>query len=321
MAILPNTGFLNDLKSAGSSAVNSAGNAAFAVADSADSAFSAIGNSMSGLGEKAGNVAFDVLNAADSAFDKVKSAASGMLSSAQARLQNAGMNPGGSPVAAAAKAGAAQGLDIKTDWRMRISVGEKSNIFYKHTSMFEPDILAPLLATDGVLFPYTPAVTVSYVNNYSPVAVTHGINSIQAYMNSDVSSIQIAGNFSAQTPSEARYVMAVIHFFRSASKMFFGSSDSGNAGSPPPILFLNGFGHSYFPNVPVILTSFSHTMPDEVDYITYTNDSGTYGSARIPTFSTINLTLIPQYSRAETAKFNLDKFASGALLEDGRGFI
>ena len=114
--------------------------------------------------------------------------------------------------------------------------------------------------------------------------------------------------------------MAVIHFFRAASKMFFGSSDSGNAGSPPPILFLNGFGQSYFPNVPVILTSFSHTMPEDVDYITYTNTSG-YSSARIPTMSTISLVLVPQYSRSESATFNLDKFASGELLSQGKGFI
>lgn len=315
MAILPNFGSMNDLKSA-------AEGVAFKVADTADTAATGAMGALSNIGSAAGNLAFNVADAADTAFTSAKNAVSGAITSAQARLANAKLAKGGAPAAKVAGSKlAASPVGLSEDWRLRISVGAKSGIFYKKEAMPASDILSPLVVTDGVLFPFTPTVTVSYANTYAAMSVTHSNNSVQSYINSDVSSITVSGVFAAQTPSEAMYVMAAIHFFRSASKMFFGSSDTGNAGSPPPILFLNGFGYSYFPNVPVIMTSFTHTLPDDVDYITYPNTAAGYQGARVPTLSTINLTLIPQYSRAATSKFNLDKFANGDLLAIGRGFI
>ena len=324
MAILPNFGSINDLKSAATNAASSAssalGSAAFGIADTADTMATGAMGALSKMGSAAGGLAFDIADTADTMFSSAKNAVSGALTSVQARLSNAKLTPGGAPAAASAVGKLPSSpVSLSEDWRLRISVGASSGIFYKKSPMAASDMLAPLFATDGVLFPFTPTVTVSYVNNYSPLSVTHSNNSVQSYINSDVSSISVSGAFAAQTPAEAKYVMAAIHFFRSASKMFFGTSDTGNAGSPPPILFLNGFGQSYFPNVPVILTSFSHTMPDDVDYITYPNPAAKMQSARIPTMSTITLTLIPQYSRATTTAFNLDKFASGDLLQ--RGFI
>ena len=202
------------------------------------------------------------------------------------------------------------------DWRIRISVGPKSKIFYLADN---PGILAPLASTGGVIFPYTPQITVTYQNTYTPTAVTHSINSIQSYVNSDVSSITINGTFTAQNMADADYVLAVLHFFRSASKMFFGSSTSlDRLGSPPPILFLNGFGQHYFPNVPTILTTFSHNMTDDVDFV-----EAKYGSeiTMVPTVSSISLTLIPQYSRTAIRSFDLDKFAAGDLIREKGRFI
>jgi hypothetical protein len=211
------------------------------------------------------------------------------------------------------------------DWRLRLSVGPSSGIFYLNKS---PGILAPLTETNGVVFPYVPQVTLSYVNTYAATTPVHSINSIQSYQSSDVSSIQITSEFTAQTTDEAGYVLAVIHFFKSASKMFFGGADAGSsrAGSPPPILFLNGMGTHYFPNVPVILTSFSHTFTDSVDFVqalTPGNDGEPGAITMVPTVSSITLNLVPQYSRTIVRGFNLDDFARGNLVIGGnfRGFI
>ena len=245
-------------------------------------------------------------------------AAAGLVSlgaSFVTRLSTAGLLPGGAAVIGTgglASNGVRQTAD---DWRVKIAVGVNSGIFYKSTN---PGILAPLAGTNGVVFPYTPSITLSYQNNYSPMGVTHSINTPQAYQNSDVASISISGDFTVQTPEEATYVLAVIHFFKSASKMYFGDADNkNNIGAPPPVLFLTGFGEHYFPNVSVLLQSFTHTMADDVDFI--------YGDplqrTRVPTRSNIQLTLVPQYSRTKTASFNLDKFARGELINGNGNFL
>ena len=221
-----------------------------------------------------------------------------------ARLRSAGLNATGF------SSGSNLTFNENQDWRVRVGLGLSSKIFYLSQN---PGIMSPLITTGGVVFPYTPQVSISYVNNYSAVSPTHSINSTQAYQNSDVSSITISGMFTAQSQAEADYVLAAIHFFRSASKMFFGNSDTGNQGNPPPLMFLNGYGASYFNNVPVIMTSFGHTMTDDVDFVTASDGT------RIGASSSLAITLMPQYSRNKMSQFNLDQFASGDLLN--RGFI
>ena len=231
------------------------------------------------------------------------------------RLQAAGLKPGGA--VSVGEGGLTNGAaQVGGDWRVRISVGESSGIFYKAE---DPGILWPLKDTKGVVFPYTPAITLTYQNNYTAVPVTHSINTVQAYNNSDVASISITGDFTANTPLEADYVLAVIHFFKSASKMFFGDADDKNkVGAPPPLLFLNGFGQHYFPYVPCILQGFTHTMTDDVDFI----DAQSNGVlTKVPTRSSVQLTLVPQYTRANLAKFNLDQFARGDLINGKGNFL
>jgi hypothetical protein len=80
-----------------------------------------------------------------------------------------------------------------------------------------------------------------------------------------VSDITISGEFTVQGIDEGKYLLAAIYFFRSATKMFFGGG--ANAGNPPPIVFLDGYGSHYFPHVPCVITNFTHVMPNEVDYI------------------------------------------------------
>jgi hypothetical protein len=72
--------------------------------------------------------------------------------------------------------------------------------------------------------------------------------------------------FTAQNTNEANYLLAVIHFFRSVTKMFYGSSDP-NRGSPPPLVFLTGLGSYQFAQHPCVVSSFTYNLPDGVDYI------------------------------------------------------
>ena len=248
------------------------------------------------------------------------------------------------------------------DWRVRLSLAESANIFYKDATT-QNSIMAPLIETNGVIWPYTPSIQVSHVANYSTAVLTHSNYSAHFYNNSDVSDITISGEFTVQSIEEGQYLMAAVYFLRSATKMFFGQG--ANVGNPPPVLFLDGYGSHYFPHVPCVVTNFTHNLSNEVDYIqvpitqttledvTLTapdnpngavsyldNDGMKYipdmgrgtrpqktvtsqkystitSTTRVPTASTVSVTLRPVYSRQNLHdRFNLNDFSQGKLIGD-----
>jgi hypothetical protein len=150
------------------------------------------------------------------------------------------------------------------DWRVRISLADSSDYLY-NAPFLEDGILAPLKATFGVIFPYTPTINVSYKATYSTADLTHSNYTNYFYQGSSVGQIRITGTFTAQDTVEAQYLLAVIHFFRSATKMFYGQD--AQRGAPPPLLFISGLGEYQFNNQACVLASFDYNLPADVDYI------------------------------------------------------
>jgi len=153
----------------------------------------------------------------------------------------------------------------KEDWRVRLSLAPESKYLYN-----APDaqgILQPLAATDGVIFPYTPNIQVQYAAHYTPTDLTHSNYKIFQYTNSSIDSISITCDFTAQDTSEANYLLAVIHFFRTVTKMFYGQDKSPKAGTPPPLCYLSGLGQFQFDAHPLAVTGFTYSLPTDVDYI------------------------------------------------------
>ena len=151
------------------------------------------------------------------------------------------------------------------DWRVRLSLAEDSNYLYNAPSKEEQGILAPLNATYGVIFPYTPKIDVSYKASYASESLTHSNYLSYFYKSSSVDLVKISCPFTAQDTTEAAYLLAVIHFFRSATKMFYGQDTQ--RGAPPPLVFLTGLGQYQFNNHPCVITSFEYNLPADVDYI------------------------------------------------------
>lgn len=267
------------------------------------------------------------------------------------RLDGVGMAPGGMTKNMAnglgdpgisLRTGFGQGpsTPVDEDWRVRISLATNSNIFYKSKN---PGVQAPLLNTSGVVFPYTPSISVQHNANYGQTKLTHSNYASYFYEGSEVSAITIASEFTAQSEDEGKYVLAALTFFRSCTKMWFGTQTQPLAGNPPPMVFLNGYGKLYFSNVPCVITSFNHTMPAEVDYIEIKHsidELQPYGrmktggiaktqsemlsnsATRVPTSSTMSITVQPVYSRKFIHEnFNLDSFANGELLLTRGGFL
>jgi len=154
----------------------------------------------------------------------------------------------------------------KEDWRVRLSLSPGANYLYK-VPKGSAGILEPLQATDGVIFPYTPQIQVNYQANYEPTDLTHSNYKIYQYRNSGVDSITITCDFTAQDTFEANYLLAVIHFFRSVTKMFYGQDQNPKPGTPPPLCYLSGLGAFQFDAHPLAVTSFNYSLPSDVDYI------------------------------------------------------
>lgn len=153
------------------------------------------------------------------------------------------------------------------DWRLRISLASKSNYLYNADAL-TAGILLPLKETNGVLFPYTPKIDIVYTANYDPTELTHSNYKVHSYRGSSVDNITITGLFTAQNSVEASYLLAVIHFFRSVTKMFYGKDSNPRAGTPPPLVYLTGYGAYQFEHHPMAITTFTYSLPDDVDYIT-----------------------------------------------------
>lgn len=150
----------------------------------------------------------------------------------------------------------------KGDWRVRLQLAPNAPYFYNST---DPGILAPLRQTDGIIFPYTPRISIAYQAQYNKYLPTHSNYNNYWYSGSSVGEINIDAEFTAQDTQEANYLLAVIHFLKSASKMFYGQD--ADRGSPPPVLFLTGFGEYQFNEHPVIISQFNYVTPNDVNYI------------------------------------------------------
>jgi hypothetical protein len=156
-----------------------------------------------------------------------------------------------------------QSAPAAADWRVRLRLAPNADYLYKVSG--NPGILAPLAATDGVIFPYTPTIETSYQAKYDSYDLTHSNYRGYFYKNSMVENISIKGTFTAQDTKEAQYLLAVIHFFKSVTKMFYGQD--AQAGTPPPLVYLSGFGKYQFNESPCVVTNFGYSLPNDVDYI------------------------------------------------------
>jgi hypothetical protein len=163
----------------------------------------------------------------------------------------------------AAGANATFVTDASQDWRARLylpGMDDRINEVYS-----KGQILEPIRESKGLIFPYTPTITISHNVTYGEQSLTHQNYQFIAYQNSKVSDIQINGDFYVQDWNEALYWIAAVHFLRSVTKMYAG--ENIYVGNPPPILKFSAYGDYVFKNVPVVVKSFSVTLPKEVDYI------------------------------------------------------
>jgi hypothetical protein len=148
------------------------------------------------------------------------------------------------------------------DWRVRLRLAPQAKYLYNAPS---PGILQPLKISDGVIFPYTPSIQTSYRAQYSDYVLTHSNYKGYFYQGSFVDAINLNCTFTAQGTPEANYLLAVITFFKSVTKMFYGQD--AERGAPPPLVYLSGLGEYQFNEHACLVSQFNYSLPADVDYI------------------------------------------------------
>jgi hypothetical protein len=171
----------------------------------------------------------------------------------------------------------------------------------------------------GILFPYTPQISMENTANYSAQNPLHSNYPLYFYKNSSISPINVTAKFTVQNEFEGAVLLSIIHMLRALTKMKFGNDP--DAGAPPPVCRFDAYGDYMMFNVPVSIASWRHELPDGVDYISVGRKGSptTYGHSMVPTMSTISLTLNPMYSRREMLEYNTKNWLSGSL--ERRGYL
>lgn len=208
----------------------------------------------------------------------------------------------------------------KKDFRAKLILKNPDSIFTGIMATEEGGI-GYLKRTGGILFPFTPTISFETNAQYSNMNPLQSNFTIYAYKNSLVGAMNLSAKFTVQNDNDAGFYLGVLHLLRTLTKMKVGSEP--DAGAPPPICRLFAYGPYMLENVPVVISSFRTELTDTVDYykIDPVNELNHpyFGDNFVPTYSTIQMTLLPVYTRSEQLAYRTDQFVSGDLL--GKGYL
>lgn len=165
----------------------------------------------------------------------------------------------------------------------------------------------------GIYFPTTPTIKQNYKANWQATNAQQTNYAVYSYLNSDVGTIQVSGEFPIQTFYEGTAWITTVHALRSLVKMRTGNDSF--AGSPPPVCRFFAHGPDVYHGVPVVIGGFSIDLPSDVDYIRTVGPG--LNEVQVPVLSTISVELIPVYSRREMSNFSVTGFIDGTTKYGG----
>lgn len=197
--------------------------------------------------------------------------------------------------------------DEAPDWRVRLSIPPIG-------TFMNSAILAPLIESNGLIFPLTPQIRIGHKAGYDQTSPVHTNYEFVNYKASSIETININAQFFVEDYLDGAYWVAVKHYLDSVTKMFYGESEF--TGAPPPVVKLYGYGDHVFNGTPVVITGYTLDMNNDVDYVEIPIP-GNYAYA--PVISTFSITLQVLYSRESIRTFNFTKFVNGGyIVKDGK---
>lgn len=195
-------------------------------------------------------------------------------------------------------------------------------------------------------FQYTPQIEYSNDVKYDAYSLTHTNYQPYAYSRTENPTIGLTCKFSAHTKEHFDHCEYAIRFLRTYTKMNYGRTDA-QRGQTPRILRFFAYGSPIFNQVPVVISKFSMTFPDDIDYVkgVFSPDNKLVETSRdvkksttdvpatgtdgvpvmtqnnefyLPVFFTINIGLLMQPNIYKAVnEFNLEDFSKGALSSKG----
>ena len=143
--------------------------------------------------------------------------------------------------------------------------------------VFRGFLRSQLGKAQGLIFPYTPKITMSYNVNYEKTDFIHSNLSFNSYKNSPPPTISLNAKFTADTKANAIHMLSAVWFLQACSKCDTGlntmskgdnknTANRSGAGLPPPVLYLNGYAN-LMDNIPVIIEGFTVDYPEDIDYV------------------------------------------------------
>lgn len=204
----------------------------------------------------------------------------------------------------------------------------------------------PVGGLTKLMFPYTPQIEYNTDVKYDTYNTTHTNYQLYGYTRTENPTIGLNCKFSSHTIDHFKLSEFAIRFLRTYTKMNYGRLDD-NRGQPPRILRFFAHGNGMFNNIPVVITKFSMTLPEDVDYIqgNITEDgnivkTNVIRSSQVPTNAVAekkvgvaenNIIYLPaifqisiglymqQNMYRAVNEFNLEDFAKGKL--NSKGYI
>lgn len=213
------------------------------------------------------------------------------------------------------------GTGKPVDWRARLRPkGGITSGFWQESA--EPNLLAPLKRTGGMVWQYTPKIVISGNANYNQHDFFGNNYPYVTYKNSSaLDNVVISSEFSANTIEEGRYMLGVLHFLRTATKSFYGDAAvlAEDFGTPPPVMLFEYLGEHGFNKVPVVIINYNFSFDDNIDYVPVkTNIGGSEQTTYMPIYTNVSITIQPSYTPHKLRKkFNLREFTTGKSYKDG----
>lgn len=126
--------------------------------------------------------------------------------------------------------------------------------------------LAPIAATGGLVFQYSPSISESIEVTYNSVgSLVHSNENYNVWSGTQNRKIGLGEVvFTADTEENAAYMIATIQFFRVFSLSDFGR---GKTGRPPSPMWFSAYGRMMYEQVPVLLKGATLEFSNTVDYV------------------------------------------------------
>jgi hypothetical protein len=155
---------------------------------------------------------------------------------------------------------------------------DKKNLEAVYGDRYNRDsLLRPIWETNGMLMPYTPMIQVSHAMvDYTQYSLPQTNFDYFAYARRASPTLSITAMYTAQDIEEAKYMLSVIHFLRTVTMSYYGTSNMKKRGIPPPTLLFSAYGPYMYERVPVLIRNVSFGLEQDVDYVPAAADADAF---------------------------------------------